>query len=233
MKKSKATKLLTSYHDPHQPGSLGGVARVAQTLKLPTQKVWQGWRKDLGYIHNKPRRKCFPTLPVFEFNIDQQWVVDLMELQNISKYNKGMHYLLMRFLSTHWNPSTETGKVVTEASEKILKPAKGRELINLQTNDGKEFHNIVCWQTWWNKKHSPFLDQWLYQSQYHGTFQSYFQGKQGKVALIFHGPEHPRLFIGVARFGQRTQCVLPSHHQHGTKPSEFQEWKRSVGSHVL
>ena len=30
MKKSKATKLLTSYHDPRQPGSLGGVCLLVE-----------------------------------------------------------------------------------------------------------------------------------------------------------------------------------------------------------
>ena len=39
MKKSKATKLLTSYHDPRQPGSLGGVTKFARALNLPAQKV--------------------------------------------------------------------------------------------------------------------------------------------------------------------------------------------------
>ena len=36
---------------------------------------------------------------------------------------------------------SRTEKAVTEAFEKILKRAKGRTPINLQTDDGKEFHN--------------------------------------------------------------------------------------------
>ena len=146
MKKSKATKLLTSYHDPRQPSSLGGVTRFAQTLKLPTQKVREVLEKDLGYTLHKQRGRRFPTLPVLVFNIDQQWVADLVEVQNISKYNKGMRYLLMvidAFSKYAWvEPiKTKTGKVVTEAFEKILKRAKGRKPINLQTDAGKEFYN--------------------------------------------------------------------------------------------
>ena len=49
------------------------------------------------------------------------------------------------------------GKVVTEAFEKILKPANGRKPINLHTNDGKEFHNIVCWQPYETKTIHHFL----------------------------------------------------------------------------
>ena len=83
------------------------------------------------------------------FNIDQQWVADLVEVQNISKYNKGMRYLLMVIdaLAKHaWvEPiKTKMGKAVTEAFEKILKRAKGRKPINLQTDDGKEFYNSKC-----------------------------------------------------------------------------------------
>jgi len=36
---------------------------------------------------------------------------------------------------------TKTGKAVTEAFEKILKRAKGRKAINVQTDNGKEFYN--------------------------------------------------------------------------------------------
>ena len=146
MKKSKATKLLTSYHDPRQPGSLGGVTRFARALKLPVRKVREVLAKDLGYTLHKPRRRRFPTLPVLVFNIDQQWVADLVEVQNIAKYNKGMRYLLMvidAFSKYAWvEPiKTKTGKAVTEAFEKILKRAKGRKPLNLQTDDGKEFYN--------------------------------------------------------------------------------------------
>ena len=45
MKKSKTPKLLTSYHDPRQPGSLGGVARFAQSLKLPLKKYERCWKR--------------------------------------------------------------------------------------------------------------------------------------------------------------------------------------------
>ena len=147
VKKSKAAKLVTSYHDPRQPDSLGGVTRFAQCLKLLAQKVQEVLEKDLGYTLHKPLRRPFPTLPVLVFNIDQQWVTDLaVEVQNISKYNKGMRYLLMvidAFSKHAWvEPiKTKTGKAVTEAFENILKRAKGRKPINLQTDDGKKFYN--------------------------------------------------------------------------------------------
>ena len=35
----------------------------------------------------------------------------------------------------------KTGQVITDAFEKILKGTERRKLINLQTDDGKEFYN--------------------------------------------------------------------------------------------
>ena len=165
MKKSKATKLLTSYHNPSQSGNLGGVTSFARTLKLPVQKVREVLEKDLGYMLHRPRRRRFPTLPVLVFNIDEQWVANLVEIQNISKYNKGMRYLLMvidAFSKYAWvEPiKTKMGKAVTEAFEKILKGAKGRKPINVQTDDGKEFYNSTFEALMKQKKHLPFLDQW-------------------------------------------------------------------------
>ena len=50
--------------------------------------------KDLGYTLHKPRRRHFPTLPVKVFNVDAQWMSDLIEVVNISKQNRGFKYLL-------------------------------------------------------------------------------------------------------------------------------------------
>ena len=74
---------------------MGGITSFARTLKRHVKKVREVLQKDLGYTLNKPRRRRFPTLPMLVFNIDEQWVADLVDIQNISKYNKGMRYLLM------------------------------------------------------------------------------------------------------------------------------------------
>ena len=77
------------------------------------------------------------------FGIDEQWTADLLEVNHISKYNKGYKYLLtvVDVLSKHaWVESLKNkmGQAVTEAFEKILK--QGRKPIKLQTDDGKEFY---------------------------------------------------------------------------------------------
>ena len=75
--------------------------------------------------------------------IDEQWAADLIEVSNIAKHNRGYRYLLtvVDVLSKHaWvQPAvkSKTGKAMTDALK------GGRKPINLQTDDGKEFHNKI------------------------------------------------------------------------------------------
>ena len=144
--KKKKKDLLSSYHDPSQPSSLGGIHRFAKAQKTSVKNVREILERDLGYTLHKPRRRRFVTLSVLVFNVDEQWVADLVELQPLSKYNKGHRYLLVVIdvLSKYaWvEPlKNKTGKSVAEAFAKILKRANGRKPQNLQTDDGKEFYN--------------------------------------------------------------------------------------------
>jgi len=80
------------------------------------------------------------------YGIDEQWTADLIEVNNIAKYNRGYRYLLtvVDVFSKHaWvEPvKNKTGKTVMDAMTKILKRSEGRKPLNLQTDDGKEFYN--------------------------------------------------------------------------------------------
>lgn len=80
------------------------------------------------------------------FSIDEQWVTDLVEVQSLSKYNKGNRYILTVidvFSKYAWvEPvKSKSGVAVTEAFRKILKRSERRKPQTLQTDDGKEFYN--------------------------------------------------------------------------------------------
>ena len=153
MKKKKGKKkelsaktLLSRYRDPLKPGSLGGVTRFAKANNITIRRAREVLQRDLGYTLHKPRRRRFPTLPVMVYGIDEQWTADLIEVNNIAKYNRGYRYLLtvVDVFSKHaWvEPvKNKTGKTVTDAMTKILKRSEGRKPLNLQTDDGKEFYN--------------------------------------------------------------------------------------------
>ena len=79
------------------------------------------------------------------FIIDQQWVADLIEVQTISKHNKGYRYILVvnDAFSKYMRArpiKKKTGKDVTDMFAKIIKEAKGRKPQTLQTDASKEFY---------------------------------------------------------------------------------------------
>ena len=149
-KKDVSPSWLNRYHDPRAPGSLGGVQRFAKAHRLPLKNAQRVLERDLAYTLHKPRRRRFPTVPVIVGGLDDQWVADLVKVQPLAKYNRGIRYLLtvLDVLSKYaWvQPlKDKTGVALVHAFEKILK--EGRHPNRLQTDRGKEFYNRT-FQRW-------------------------------------------------------------------------------------
>ena len=89
-RKKNTQSWLSRYHDPHAPGSLGGVQRFAKAHRLPLKQAQRVLEQDLAYTLHKPRRRRFPTVPVIVGGLDDQWVADLVEVQPLAKYNQGL-----------------------------------------------------------------------------------------------------------------------------------------------
>ena len=145
MKKvSVAQALLKRYHDPKAKGSLGGIQRFAKAWGVPLKVAQNLLKRDLAYTLHKPRRCRFPTVPVVVGGLDDQWVADLVEVQSLAKYNRGIRYLLTvvdvlsKFAWVH-PLKDKTGAKVVEAFEEIV--SQGRQPNRLQTDKGKEFYN--------------------------------------------------------------------------------------------
>ena len=142
---------LGRYHDPRAPCSLGGVQRFPRAHQIPLKKAQRVLERDLAYTLHKPRRRRFPTLPVIVGGLDDQWVADLVEVQPLAKYNRGIRYLLtvLDVLSKYaWvQPlKAKTRVALVHAFDKILK--QGRCQPNrLQTDRGTEFYNRT-FQRW-------------------------------------------------------------------------------------
>ena len=120
---------LARYHDPRAPSSLGGVQRFARAHQIPLKKAQRVLERDLAYMLHKPRRRRFPTVPVIVGGLDDQWVADLVEVQPLAKYNRGIRYLLtvLDVLSKYaWvQPlKTKTGMALVQAFGKILKQGR-------------------------------------------------------------------------------------------------------------
>ena len=141
-----AQKLSNAYVDPSQPGSLGGVAKFAKAHGLTQSKARQVLETMLSYTLHKPRRRQFPTLPVIVFKVDQQWVMDLMDVQKLAKWNKGHRYILtvVDVLSKYaWAIpiKNKTGAVMVQALQMLWKQASPRQPQRVQSDDGTEFMN--------------------------------------------------------------------------------------------
>ena len=147
-KKKRGVSWAEAYETPSRQGSLGGIERFARAQGMSIGRARQALQPLLSYTLHKPRRRRFPTLPVVVLGMDEQWVADLVEMQALKKWNRGVRYLLtvVDVLSKYaWvEPlKDKTGKAVAAAFERILKRAKGRQPLRLQTDAGKEFYNRV------------------------------------------------------------------------------------------
>ena len=146
-KKPKVTdaQLKRRYRDPQQPGSLGGVARFAKAQGIVVKRAKRVLAHELGYTLHKPARRRFPTLRVLVFGPDEQWAADLVDVQQLKKFNKGVNYLLTVvdvFSKYAWVVpiKQKTGLQVASALTDLFKTSK-RSAQKLQTDDGKEFYN--------------------------------------------------------------------------------------------
>ena len=104
---------------------LGG----AQGKKKTAQNLT--WEEKLANELHKPIRRNFPKRRVIVHNVDDIWCSDLVDMQTLSKWNKGYKYLLMvlDLLSKYgWIVplKTKTGLEVSKAFESIFKKAKGK-----------------------------------------------------------------------------------------------------------
>ena len=77
------------YNEPGVVGRLGGVVPCAKAQKISNAQAKKELEKNLAYMLHKPRRQRGEFLPLVVLDIDQQWVADLIEVQTLSKQNKG------------------------------------------------------------------------------------------------------------------------------------------------
>ena len=89
-------KTLSSiYLDPSQSASFGGLDAVYRAVKDKgkskiSRKQVQDWLSQQNvYTLHKPARRHYKTSRVIVFNIDEQFQADLVDVQNLSRYNKG------------------------------------------------------------------------------------------------------------------------------------------------
>ena len=110
-------------------------------LKKNTENL-DTWEKLANELH-KPIKRNFRKRRVIAHNVDDIWCSDLVDMQKLSKWNKGYKYLLMVldiFSKYGWiiPLETKTGLEVSKALESIFKKDKPKML---RVDKGKEYYN--------------------------------------------------------------------------------------------
>ena len=136
----------STYYDISKPGSYGGVASLVRLNRGVKKKVIQKWLEgEDTYTMHKPIKRKFRRRKVVVGGMNQQFQADLIDLQNIKKWNNKTNYLLtcIDVFSKYAYVlplKDKTGASITNAFKQIFKQLNKLPFY-LQTDSGKEFLN--------------------------------------------------------------------------------------------
>ena len=138
--------LSSVYYDPKRSGGFGGVDRLYQDVKkegkfkISRKEIKEWLMKQDAYTLHKPMRRHFKRNRVIVRGIDQQWQIDMADMQSMQKFNDGYRYLLV-FSKYAWVVplKNKTGPALVEAFKIIL--ASGHKPEKIMTDQCTEFLN--------------------------------------------------------------------------------------------
>ena len=134
---------------PINPGPWVGSGRLPNPATITDSPI------GVELYAPQPRRTRFPTTPTLVLDRDEQWQMDLVDMQKLSRWNKGNKYLLtvIDVLSKYaWAVSTKSKRSQDEIRglEGIRRQASPRRPLRVQTDQRKEFYNRRV-QAWFKK----------------------------------------------------------------------------------
>ena len=109
---------------------------------LSRKEIREWLMRQDAYTLHKPMRRHFKRNRVIVGGIDQQWQMDLADMQSMQKFNDGYRYLLVCidvFSKYAWVVplKNKTGPTLVEAFKVIL--MSGRKPEKIMTDQGTEF----------------------------------------------------------------------------------------------
>ena len=145
------------YYNVKSIGSLGGIQHLSKKARIKPDKVQDWLRSQDTYTLHKPVKYKFPRRKIIVGGIGHQWQADLVDVSRISKYNKGIKFLLTCidvFSRKAWVVplKDKTGSTLVAAFQSIPDPLPMR----LQTDKGTEFINRKV-QTWLKENGTDFF----------------------------------------------------------------------------
>ena len=145
LSEEEANRLKAIYYDPSNPAALSSPAVLAAAANVSVRKTKQWLMKQSTYTLHRRARKTYPDRKYYVNKIDDQWQMDLADMNQIQRQNNNHRYILtcIDILSRYaWaRPlKTKQGPEVAKAIEDIFKSSK-RQPKRLQTDHGTEFYN--------------------------------------------------------------------------------------------
>ena len=149
---SKAKKLYLKelYENPSRIGSLGGLQSLYKEVKrenryhITLDQVRKWLQENETYTLHKPLRRKFIRNRVIVGDINQQWDIDIGDMQKFKKKNKNFNYFLLAIdvLSKYVRTvalKTKSAKEVTSAFQNMI--SDGQVPATVHSDRGKEFTN--------------------------------------------------------------------------------------------
>ena len=89
-------EIYSNVSDPGSYGSVLGLYRAAKEagLKVTVKDVETFLKTQDTYTLHRNARKNFKRNRTIVYGIDEQWQIDLADLKNLTRHNKGFRYLL-------------------------------------------------------------------------------------------------------------------------------------------
>ena len=164
-------QLAKIYFDPNDPGSLGGAERLYQRakqlhLKGVSRRLVKGFLSaQSAYTLHKQARRHFTRNHTYVQGIDDQWQADLVDMQEFSRHNSGIKYLLTVidvFSKYAWviPLKRKTAEDLVAAFKILFKQSGPRKPRRLQTDKGKEFVNSKVLSLLKNTYHIRHFASW-------------------------------------------------------------------------
>ena len=140
--------LSSVYYNTKRFGGYGGVNRLYDDVEkegkfqISRKQIKEWLMKQDTYTLHKPVRRNFKRNRVIVGDIDQQWQMDLADMQSMQKLNDGYRYLLVCidvFSKYAWVVplKNKTGPSLANVFKVIL--SSGRKPEKIMTDQGTEF----------------------------------------------------------------------------------------------
>ena len=145
LSEEEENRLQAIYYDPSNPAALSSPAVLAAAARVSVKKTRQWLAKQSTYTLHRQARKNYPSRKYYVNDIDEQWQMDLADMQQIRQRNDNYRYILtcIDILSRFaWaRPlKTKQGAEVAKAIEDIFE-SSNRQPKRIQTDQGTEFYN--------------------------------------------------------------------------------------------